>query len=211
MNLTSKTIALHIVHGLALFIMCAIVLGTLWSIRVIRLRDDEHVFETAAAVVVVYYLARLFWYTLRQLSGKMEPPTNPPVDPKCVADGYLNWLDVKHRRFLRRNGEGAAGAAIILGGIKLAQHRGHAPETPAPFDPAPILNMYRDHFGRWGSFKIVRFADRIAARLVNEPAGHIIYRNFARKVLKAWQLKAMLDSIDKFAPEPTKFIHGGVE
>lgn len=66
-----------------------------------------------------------------------------------------------------------------------------------------MLNEYRDYFGRWELFKMGRFTGRITARLVDEPAGHIAYRKFARKVLKDSQLKEMLDSIDKFAPEPT--------
>ena len=126
-----------------------------------------------------------------------------PVDPMRAVDSHLNWLDIKHRKFLRRNGHESADAAIILGGLKLAQHRAHIPGTPAPVIPAPMLKNYRDYFGRWGMFKMVRFSGRITARLVDEPAGHIVYRKFAEKVLNDWQLKEMLGSIDKFAPEPT--------
>ena len=71
--------------------------------------------------------------------------------------------------------------------------------------------MYRDYFGRWELFKMVRFTDRITARLVDEPAGHIVYREFAQKILNDWQLKEMLDSIDKFAPEPTTARAGDTE
>lgn len=148
---------------------------------------------------------------MRVLSRKREPSIEPPVDPMRVVDSHLDWLDVKRRKFLRRNGERAADVAIILGGLRLAQHRAHVSGTPAPVIPAPTLNMYRDHFGRWGLFKIVRYTGRITARLVDEPAGQVVYRKFARKVLNDWQLKSMLDSIDEFAPEPTKFIHRGVE
>jgi len=126
-----------------------------------------------------------------------------PVDPMRAVDSHLNWPDIKHRKFLRCNRDETADAAIILGGLKLAQHRAHIPGTPAPVIPAPMLNEYRDYFGRWQLFKMVRFTGRITARLVDEPAGHIVYRKFARKVLNDWQLKEMLDSIDKFAPEPT--------
>ncbi len=126
-----------------------------------------------------------------------------PVDPMRAVDSHLNWLDIKHRKFLRCNRDETADAAIILGGLKLAQHRAHIPGTPAPVIPAPMLNENRDYFGRWQLFKMVRFTGRITARLVDEPAGHIVYRKFARKVLNDWQLKEMLDSIDKFAPEPT--------
>ena len=138
-----------------------------------------------------------------------ESPVDPmrakesPVDPMRAVDSHLNWLDIKHRKFLRRNGHESADAAIILGGLKLAQHRAHIPGTPAPVIPAPMLKNYRDYFGRWGMFKMVRFSGRITARLVDEPAGHIVYRKFAEKVLNDWQLKEMLGSIDKFAPEPT--------
>ncbi len=124
-----------------------------------------------------------------------------PVDPMRAFDSHLNWLDIKRRKFLHRNGEDAADAAIILGGLMLAQHRVHIPGTPAPVIPAPMLSRYRDYFGRWELFKVVRFTGRITARLVDEPAGHIIYHKFARKVLNDWQFKEMLDSIDKFAPE----------
>jgi len=140
--------------------------------------------------------------------GAKESPVDPtsakesPVDPMGAVDSHLNWLDIKHRKFLRRNGDETADAAIILGGLKLAQHRAHIPGTPAPVIPAPMLNKYRHHFGRWELFKMVRFTGRITARLVDEPAGHIVYRKFARKVLNDWQFKEMLDSIDKFAPSP---------
>ncbi len=138
-----------------------------------------------------------------------ESPVDPmrakesPVDSMRAVDSPLNWLDIKHRKFLRCNRDETADAAIILGGLKLAQHRAHIPGTPAPVIPAPMLNKYRDYFGRWELFKMARFTGRIIARLVDEPAGHIVYRKFARKVLNDWQLKEMLDSIDKFAPEPT--------
>jgi len=135
----------------------------------------------------------------------------PPLDPAEVVEGHLTWLDITRGKFLRRNGQETADAAIILGGLDLAQHRAHVPGTPAPVIPAPMLKMYRDYFGRWAMYKMERFTGRITARLVDEPAGHIVYREFAQRVLSDWQLKEMLESIDKFAPEPTKFIHGAVE
>ena len=157
--------------------------------------------NTLKLKTVGIHLARLIVYTQRKLSRKQEPSIEPPVDPVRVDDSHLNWLDTKRRKFLHRNGEDAADAAIILGGLMLAQHLVHIPGTPAPGIPAPMLSRYRDYFGRWELFKVVRFTGRITARLVDEPAGHIVYHKFARKVLNDWQFKEMLDSIDKFAPE----------
>jgi hypothetical protein len=158
--------------------------------------------NTLKLKTVGIHLARLNVYTQRKFSRKREPSIEPSVDPMRVVDSHLNWLDMKRRKFLRRNARETADVAIILGGLKLAQHRAHIPGTPAPVIPAPMLNMYRDHFGRWELFKVARFTGRITARLVDEPAGHIVYRKFARKVLNDWQFKEMLDSIDKFAPSP---------
>jgi uncharacterized membrane protein len=196
-----KTVGIHLLYGFALYAVAAVTLLYLNFMDFIDMPRSDDAFGVAFAIVIIYYLARLFVYTQRKLRRKQEPSIEPPVDPMRVDDSHLNWLDIKRRKFLRRNGEDAADAAIILGGLELAQHRAHIPGTPAPVMPAPMLSKYRDYFGRWELFKVVRFTGRITARLVDEPAGHIVYRKFARKVLNDWQFKEMLDSIDKFAPE----------
>ncbi len=208
-NMTTADLALMVFLVYSLLVLA----GIYYVLRALLRAADRNRMRTAVlqgrrianAPIEMSVLKRLMSRLKRmntpKLSRKQEPSIEPPVDPVRVDDSHLNWLDIKRRKFLHRNGEDAADAAIILGGLMLAQHLVHIPGTPAPGIPAPMLSRYRNYFGRWELFKVVRFTGRITARLVDEPAGHIVYRKFARKVLNDWQFKEMLDSIDKFAPE----------